>query len=106
MILEFQELLHLLIVVLLLIIILTNRLSLNNVFPQYFKYSGVLINGHNSIEEEIKARIVAGNRAFCANKIFLQNKILSRESKIKIYNTLIKPIVLYASKLWVLTKTD
>ena len=79
-----------------------DNLEVENV--QSFKYLGVLINGHNSIEEEIKARIAAGNRAFYANKKFLQNKILSRESKIKIYNTLIKPVIMYACELWVLKK--
>jgi len=33
-----------------------------------FKYLGTIINSYNSIEEEIKERIAAGNRAYHVHK--------------------------------------
>jgi hypothetical protein len=32
-----------------------------------FKYLGSIVNGNNSIEEEIKERIILGNKAYYAN---------------------------------------
>jgi hypothetical protein len=69
---------------------------------QSFKYLGSTVNQNNTIEEEIKERPIAGNKAFCANQKMFQNKLLSKKSKLKLYWTLIRPIVTYACETWVL----
>jgi hypothetical protein len=61
------------------------------------KYFGTIVTKDNLIEEEIKERIAAGNRAFFANKKILQSKLVSKKSKIKLYNTIIRPIEVYGS---------
>jgi hypothetical protein len=73
---------------------------------QFFKYLGPTVNQNNTIEEEIKERITAGNRAFYANQKMLQSKLLSRKSKFKLYQTLIRPTVTYASETWVLKENS
>ena len=60
------------------------------------------MNTVNSIEEEIKERIVAGNRAYHVHKKLFTSKLISRNIKLRLYNTLIRPIVTYASETWVL----
>ena len=45
-----------------------------------FKYLGSIVNGNNSIEEEIKGRISLGNRAFHANKDIFKSKLLTKKS--------------------------
>ena len=67
-----------------------------------FKYLGSSVNENNTIEEEIKERLIAGNKAFYENKKMFQNKLLSKKSKLKLYWTLIGPIVTYACETWVL----
>ena len=62
---------------------------------QSFKYRGSVVNQNNTIEEEIKERLIAGNQAFYANQKMLQSKLLSRKSKLKLYWTLIRPLVTY-----------
>jgi hypothetical protein len=37
-----------------------------------FKYLGSIVNKNNTIEEQIKERIMAGNKAFYANKRMFQ----------------------------------
>ena len=49
---------------------------------QSFKYLGSTVNQNNTIEEEIKERIIAGNRVFYANQKMFQNKLLSKKSKL------------------------
>ena len=56
----------------------------------------------NSIEEEIKERIAAGKRAFHVHKKLFTSKLISRNVKLQLYNTLIRPAVTYASETWVL----
>jgi len=69
-----------------------------------FKYLGSSVNENNTIEEEIKERLIAGNKAFYENQKMFQNKLLSKKSKLKLYWTLIRPIVTYACETWVLKK--
>ena len=67
-----------------------------------FKYLGTVVNTDNSIEEEIKERIAAGNRAFHVHKKLFTSKLIFRNVKLQLYNTLIRPTVTYASETWVL----
>jgi hypothetical protein len=67
-----------------------------------FKYLGTMVNTDSSIEEEIKERIAAGNKAYHVHKKLFISKLISRSVKLQLYNTLIRPIVTYASKTWVL----
>ena len=68
-----------------------------------FKYVGTMVDTDNSIEEEIKERIAAGNRAYHVHKKLFSSKLISRNIKLQLYNTLICPTVTYASKTWVFT---
>ena len=49
-----------------------------------------------------KERLTAGNKAFYANQKMFQNKLVSKKSKLKLYWTLIRPVVTYACETWVL----
>jgi len=66
-----------------------------------FKYLGAMVNSDNSIEEEIKEMIAAGNKAYHVHKKLFTSKLISRNVKIHLYNTLIHPVVTYASETWV-----
>jgi hypothetical protein len=71
-----------------------------------FCYLGVIINNKNSEEQDIKHRITKANRAyFDLNKV-LASKIISRRTKIRIYKTIIYPILTYGSETWILNKKE
>jgi len=67
-----------------------------------FKYLGSAVNGNNSIEEEIKGRISPGNKAFYANQHLFKSKLLTKNSKLQMYKTLVRPVVTYACETWIL----
>ena len=69
-----------------------------------FKYLGLMVNTDSCIEEEIKERTAAGNRAYHVHKKLFTSKLISRNVKLQLYNKLIRPIVTYASKAWYLKK--
>lgn len=71
-----------------------------------FRYLGEIVNNTGSIGAAIKDRIQSGNRAYFANQSLLKNKLISRKTKMKIYRTLIRPIITYGCETWVLTKED
>jgi hypothetical protein len=48
--------------------------------------------------EEIKERIVLGTKAYYANLKFFKNKLVTKDSKLKLYRSVIRPIVTYASE--------
>jgi hypothetical protein len=66
------------------------------------KYLRVMVNTDSTTEEEIKERIVTGNRAFCVHKKLFTSKLISRNVKLQLYRTLIRPTVTYARETWVL----
>ena len=55
-----------------------------------------------SIEEEIKERIVLGTKAYYVNLKFFKSRLVTKQLKLKLYRTVIRPIVTYASETWVL----
>lgn len=71
-----------------------------------FKYLGALITDKNENNMEIKARIAAGNRAYFSFLNLLKSKIVSRKTKLTIYRTVIRPVVLYGSETWTMTVKD
>jgi hypothetical protein len=73
---------------------------------QSFRYLGSYVNQNKTIEDESKERIIAGNKAFYANRKMFQSKLLSRKSKLKLYRTLIRPILTHVSETWVLKETS
>ena len=70
------------------------------------KYLGTIVTKDNLIEEEIKDKIAAGNRASFANQKILQSKLISKKTKMKLYKALIRPVVVYGSEFWVLTENN
>jgi hypothetical protein len=70
-----------------------------------FKYLGPIVSETNKTEEEILSRIAAGNRAYHANKKLLTNKLLSKNSKMSVYETIIRPVVTCGSETWMMNIT-
>jgi len=56
------------------------------------------------MEEGIKESIVLGNKAFFANKKIFQSKLISKNAKLKLYFSVIRPVVTYACETWILKK--
>ena len=68
-----------------------------------FKYLGTTLRNQNSIPEEIKSRLRSGNACYHSVQNLLSSRLLSKNLKIKIYRTIILPVVLYGSETWSLT---
>jgi hypothetical protein len=70
-----------------------------------FKYLGSIINTDNALEEEIKEIIALGNKGYFANKKIFRSKIITERAKLKLYHSIIRPIVTYACETWILKET-
>jgi len=64
---------------------------------------GTTLTNQNSIPEEIKSRLRPGNACYHAEQKLLSSRLLSKNLKIKIYRTIILPVVLYACETRSLT---
>jgi hypothetical protein len=71
-----------------------------------FVYLGFLMTLTNDVSLEIQRKIQTTNRCFFGLRIHLQSSHLSRETKFTIHKTLIRPVLLYGSETWVLTKRE
>jgi hypothetical protein len=60
-----------------------------------FKYLGSTSTDQNCIHEEIRSRLNSGNACYHAVQNLSSSHLLSRNVKIKIYKTIILPVVLY-----------
>jgi len=58
------------------------------------------VSNQNSIQEEIKSRLKLGNACYYSEQNLLSSRLLSKNLKIKIYRTIILPVVLYGCETW------
>ena len=64
---------------------------------------GTTLTNQSSIQEEIKSRLKLGNACYYSVQNLLSSRLLSKNLKIKIYRTIILPVVLYGCETWSLT---
>ena len=57
----------------------------------------------NFIAEEIKSRLRSGNAFYHSVQNLLSSRLLSKNLKIKMYRTIILPVVSYGCETWSLT---
>jgi hypothetical protein len=65
-----------------------------------FKYLGTTLTDQNSMHEEIKSTLNSGNVCHHSVQSFLSSRLLSRNLTVKIYKTIILPVVLYECETW------
>jgi glycerol-3-phosphate O-acyltransferase len=68
-----------------------------------FKYLETTLTDQNCIHEEIKSRLHSGNACYHSVQSLLSSRLLSRNVKVKIYKTIILPVVLYGCVTWSVT---
>ncbi|KAJ4445591.1 hypothetical protein ANN_12272 [Periplaneta americana] len=68
-----------------------------------FKYLGATVTNINDTREEIKHRINMGNACYSSVEKLLSSNLLSKNLKVRIYKTVILPVVLYGCETWTLT---
>ena len=67
------------------------------------KYLGAMFNEEGSCEDEINSRIGLTFRTIGAlRKEVVDWKDLSKTTKLRVYNTIVKPTLLYGSETWTL----
>ena len=71
-----------------------------------FRYLGGLVEdtADMGVGAEVRQRLHSGNACFFAVNKLLKSRILSRNTKIRIYRTIILPVVLYGCETWALTR--
>jgi hypothetical protein len=60
-----------------------------------FKYLGTTLTDQNSIQEELKSRLKSVSTCYHSVQNLLSSSLLSKNLKIKIYRTVILPVVVY-----------
>jgi predicted ABC-class ATPase len=68
-----------------------------------FKYLGTTVTNQNVIQEEIKRRLNSGYAFYHSVQNLLSSHLLLTNLKIRIYKTVIFPVVLYGCEIWSLT---
>jgi len=67
------------------------------------KYLGTTLTYQNYIQEEIKNRLMSGNACCHSVQNLLSSRLLSKNLEIKIYRTMILPVVVRGCETWSLT---
>jgi hypothetical protein len=68
-----------------------------------FKYLGTTLMNRNSIHEEIKSRLKSGNACYHLVNNLSSSRLLLKNIKIRVYRTVVLPVVLYGCETWSLT---
>jgi hypothetical protein len=64
------------------------------------KYLGTTVTNQNLIQEGIKRRLNSGNACYHSVQNLLSSRLLSKNLKMRIYKTIILPLVLYGCETW------
>jgi hypothetical protein len=67
-----------------------------------FKYLGMTLTNQNDVHGEIKSRLNSGNACYYSVQNLFSSYLI-KNLKIKIYETVILPVVLYGCETWSLT---
>jgi hypothetical protein len=67
------------------------------------RYLGTTLTDQNHMHEEINSRLNSENACYHLVHSLLSSRLLSRNLKVKIYRTIILPVVLYGCETWSLT---
>jgi hypothetical protein len=70
-----------------------------------FKYLTTLTD-QNCVHEQIKSRINSGNACYNSFQSILSSRLLTRNVKVKIFEKIILPFVLYGCEIWSLTLSE
>jgi hypothetical protein len=68
-----------------------------------FKYLGTTVTNQNLIQEKIKRRLNSRNACYHSVQNLLSSRLLSKNENIRIFKTIILPVVLYGCETWSLT---
>ena len=68
-----------------------DKFALTDFSSEYFRFP-LLVSFHLSL----------GNKAFYANQDLFKSKLLTKNSKLRMYKTLVSPVVTYACETWLL----
>jgi hypothetical protein len=71
-----------------------------------FTYLDVSIKDENIIEEEIQKIIVNGNRAYFSLLQLFSSNLLCKRTKVKLYKTLVRPVIAYGAETWTMRAAD
>jgi hypothetical protein len=64
---------------------------------------GTTIANQNLVQEEMKRRLNSGNTCYLSVQNLLSSRLLSKNIKIRIYISMILPVVLYGCETWSVT---
>jgi hypothetical protein len=65
-----------------------------------FKYLGATLTNRNSIHKEINSRLKSGNACCHSVQNLLSSALLSKSTQIRVYRTIVLPVVLYGCETW------
>jgi hypothetical protein len=68
-----------------------------------FIYLGTTLTNQSNIHDDITSRLNSGNACYYSVQNLLSSRLISKNLKIKMYKTVILPVVLYGCETWSLT---
>jgi len=71
-----------------------------------FTYLGSIIDKTGGSDADVKARIGKARASFIQLKDIWKSKILSQHTKIRLFNAIVKSVLLYGAETWRLTKNN
>ena len=72
---------------------------------KYFRYLGSIVDTHGGTEADVKKRISKARVTFHLLRNVWKSKVIGETTKIRLFNTNVKPLLLYGAETWRINKT-
>jgi hypothetical protein len=73
---------------------------------QEFKYLGTIVTNDNNMDKELRNRIILANKCYHGLKGKFKSHFLTLHTKLRLYKTLLRPVLMYGSESWMLTRNN
>jgi hypothetical protein len=71
-----------------------------------FTYLGTDITKGNEEEVEIQKRIMSANKVYFSLLPIIKSRLAHRKDKLRLYKTLIQPVLIYDCEAWIMTQSS
>jgi hypothetical protein len=84
----------------------TSSEKLEAITVQEFKYLGTTVTNDDNMDKKLRNRIILANKCYYRLKVTFKSHFITLITKLRLYKTLLRLVLMYGSKSWMITRCN